>query len=99
MKLRVARPWLAVFEEAVGDEPGLPPNWPAGLELHGEPRSVWIGRRVPLVPICPNLLDPLSDPVHRAKKQYADLDWSPYESTPFGWKLRDSPPLPPFFSP
>ena len=99
VKLRVARPWLAVLENATSDEPWLPSDWLVGLELHGDPLSIWIGNRVPNDPICPNLLDPDSDSLRRARSQYADLDWSLYESTRFGWKLRDSPALPSFFTP
>ncbi len=99
LKLRVARPWLAVIEPATSDEPWLPSHWLEGLELHGDPLSAWIGKQVPEHPICPNLLDPDSDSVRRARTHYADLDWSQYESTRFGWKLRDAPTLPSFFTP
>jgi hypothetical protein len=99
LRLRVARPWLALFEEARGDELPLPANWLEGLELHGEPLSLWIGNRVLDNPICPNLLDPSSESVRQARKRYADLDWSLYESTRFGWKLHHSSPLPSSFYP
>jgi hypothetical protein len=99
VKLRVARPWLVVVEQGIADEPWLPSHWLEGLELHGEPLSIWIGKRVPAAPICPNLFDSNSNSVREARKQYADLDWSLYQSTQFGWKLRQSPPLPSFFYP
>jgi hypothetical protein len=98
-KLRVARPWFAVIEDASGNDPWLPSHWLEGLELHGRLRSVWIGNRVPDCPICPNLLDPNCDSVLQAKNQYANLDWSLYECTRFGSKLRHSPPLPSFSYP
>lgn len=98
LKLRVARPWLALFEDAVGDERQLPEDWPEALELHGDPVSVWIGNRVPDSPLCPNLLDPNSDSVHRARKQYAEVDWNQYQQVKHGWQLRGSAALPAFLT-
>ncbi len=98
MKLRVARPWFALFEEAVGDEPLLPPHWLEGVELHGDPFSLWIGDSVPHSPICPNLLDPACESVRRARRQFAELDWSQYESAKYGWRLWSSPIPPSFFN-
>lgn len=95
--LRVARPWCALFEQAAGDEPLLPEHWVEGLELHGEPASLWIGKRVPEHPICPAPSDATSQIVHGARNRFADVDWIAYEPTNYGWRLRDSSALPRFF--
>ena len=92
--LRVARPWCALFEPAAGDESILPAHWLEGLELYGDPDSTWIGRRVKARPICPAFPGDNSESARQAMKQFGELDASLYETTRFGWRLRESSPLP-----
>ncbi|WP_428308015.1 hypothetical protein [Lacipirellula sp.] len=86
-KLRVARPWCALLEPTSGDEPVLPTHWLEGLELHGKPHSLWIGRRALKHPLCPSPCDELQEAAPGASKE---IDWSAYEPHPAGWKLRDT---------
>ena len=77
--------WLfALVEQARGDEPALPANWLAGLELGFEPR--WIGQfridQSERLPSCPANLE--------------SVDRSLYEIHSHGWKLRGTPALPEF---
>lgn len=83
-----------VVEPAAGDEPTLPVDWLATWEVEGVERRQpwWVGER------------------RRASQQYStssqikadssleQIDGSLYERRAYGWKLRDSPPLPEVFS-
>ena len=93
-KLRVARPWCALFEAIRGDEPTLPAHWLEGLELHGDPESVWIGRRALIQPSCPTLFANVDELSSGARRR--EPDRSQYERHRFGWKLRDAPSWPNF---
>ena len=95
-KLRVARPWCALFEPMRGDEPMLPTHWLEGLELHGKPDSLWIGRRVLEQPDCPAPLDKLDEFALGASKRTAEIDWSAYQPHHYGWQRRDVPSWPIF---
>lgn len=95
-KLRVARPWCALFEPMPGDEPMLPTHWLEGLELHGKPDSPWIGRRVVEQPLCPAQFGKLDAAALGASKRTEEIDWSAYQSHRYGWKLRDAPSWPNF---
>jgi len=87
-KLRVARPWCAIFETMRGDEPVLPTHWLEGLELHGKPNSLWIGRRVLERPLCPAPIDQLHEAAGDASKRTEAIDWSAYQARRYGWKWR-----------
>ncbi len=95
-KLRVARPWCALFEPVRGDEPVLPTHWLEGLELHGKPDSLWIGRRVLEQPLCPAPFDELDEAALGASKRAKEIDWSAYQRHPYGWQRRDVPNWPNF---
>jgi hypothetical protein len=97
MVLRVARPWCALFEPAIGNEPSLPPHWSEGLEVHGDPASLWIGNQALRQPMCPALY-PHGEPDHNARNPPDSRDLSTYEPFCWGWKLRDSPPLPKYLT-
>jgi hypothetical protein len=87
-KLRVARPWCAIIETMRGDEPVLPTHWLEGLELHGKPNSLWIGRRVLEQPLCPAPIDELNEATGGASKRTEAIDWSAYQAHRDGWKWR-----------
>mgnify|MGYP000060360122 CR=1 FL=1 len=95
-KLRVARPWCALFEPMGGDEPLLPTHWLEGLELHGKPDSVWIGRSVLEQPLCPAPLGNLDEAALVASKRTEVIDCSVYQPHRFGWRRRDIPSWPTF---
>ena len=95
-KLCVARPWCALFEPMRGDEPVLPTHWLEGLELHGRPASLWIGRRVMEEPLCPAPFDNLHEAGLGASKRTAEIDWSAYQPHRYGWQRRDVPSWPTF---
>jgi hypothetical protein len=96
MKLRVARPWCVVWEPAIGDEPMLPAHWPEGVELYAGSVSLWIGRRVPEQPLCPTPRDAFDKATLGVSSRTLQVDWSAYDRHQMGWKLRSSPPWPPF---
>ena len=95
--LRVCRPWCTVIEPAAGADLVLPDHWLEGVELYGDPHSIWIGRRVSDQPVCPG--PPISDAemAARAKEHYQAIDWSLYEESRFGWKLRSCTDWPTIF--
>lgn len=95
-KLRVARPWCALFEPMVGDEPMLPTHWLEGLELHGKPDSLWIGKRVLEQPLCPAPFDKIDEAALGASKRTEEIDWSAYQTHRCGWQRRDVPSSPNF---
>jgi hypothetical protein len=95
-KLRVARPWYALFEPTRGDESPLPTHWLEGLELHGESTSLWIGRRALEHPLCPAPYDAFDEAALGASKRTDEIDWSSYQSRRDGWQLRDAPNGPNF---
>lgn len=87
-KLHVARPWCAFVETIQGDEPVLPTHWLEGLELHGKPDSLWIGRRVQEQPLCPAPVDELDEASLGASKRTEEIDWSAHQAHRYGWKRR-----------
>lgn len=95
-KLRVARPWCVLVESIHGDEPVLPTHWLEGIELHGKPNSLWIGRRVLEQPHCPAPFDELIEVALDASKRIEGIDWSAYQPHRFGWQRRDVPNWPTF---
>ena len=95
-RLRVARPWCTLFEPMRGDERVLPTHWLEGLELHGKPGSVWIGRRVLEQPLCPAPFDEIDDAALGASKRAEEIEWSAYQSHRYGWQRRDVPSWPTF---
>ncbi|BBO31103.1 hypothetical protein [Lacipirellula parvula] len=88
-KLRVARPWCALIEPSEDVEPVLPTHWLEGVELHGKPDSLWIGRRALEQPLCPAPFDKVDEAALGASKRIEEVDWSAYQPQRYGWKSRD----------